>query len=51
VYLGRLWDSQGDREQAAKHYQAALDVKGASDQARKAAELGLQEPFKKPGIK
>ena len=51
VYLGRLWDSQKDHEEAIKHYQAALDVKGASDQAHKAAEQGLQQPFQKPGIK
>jgi tetratricopeptide (TPR) repeat protein len=51
VTLGRLWDSQKDHEEAVKHYQAALDVKGASDQARKAAEQGLQQPFQKPGIK
>jgi tetratricopeptide (TPR) repeat protein len=51
VTLGRLWDSQKDHEEAVKHYQAALDVKGASDQAHKAAEQGLQQPFTKPGIK
>jgi tetratricopeptide (TPR) repeat protein len=51
VTLGRLWDSQKDHEEAVKHYQAALDVKGASDQAHKAAEQGLQQPFQKPGIK
>ncbi len=51
VYLGRLWDSQGDREQATKHYQAALAVKGATDQAHKAAEKELQDPLTKPGKK
>jgi tetratricopeptide (TPR) repeat protein len=51
VYLGRLWDSQKNHEEAAKHYEAARDVKGASDQAHKAAEQGLQQPFEKPGIK
>jgi tetratricopeptide (TPR) repeat protein len=48
VYLGRLWDSQGDRDEAMKHYEAALAVKGASDQARKAAEKELKEPLTKP---
>ena len=51
VTLGRLWDSQNDHEEALKHYQAAFNVKGASDQAHKAAEQGLQQPFTKPGIK
>ncbi len=51
VTLGRLWDSQKDHDEAVKHYQAALDVKGATDQAHKAAEQGLQQPFTKPGIK
>lgn len=48
VYLGRLSDAQGDREEAMKHYQAALAVQGASDQAHKAAEKELQEPLTKP---
>jgi tetratricopeptide (TPR) repeat protein len=48
VTLGRLWDSQKDHDEAMKHYQAAFDVKGASDQAHKAAEQGLQQPFQKP---
>jgi tetratricopeptide (TPR) repeat protein len=47
VYLGRLSDMSGDRAQASKHYQAALAIQGASDQARKAAEKGIQENFKK----
>ena len=51
VYLGRLSDSQGEREEAAKHYRAAIEVKGASDQALKAAHVGLEEPFKKPTAK
>lgn len=48
VYLGRLWDAQGDRAEAMKHYQAALAVKGATDQAHTAAEKELQEPLSKP---
>jgi tetratricopeptide (TPR) repeat protein len=47
VYLGRLADATGDREQASRHYQAALAVEGGSDQARKAAEKGIQESYKK----
>ncbi len=47
VYLGRLADAAGEREQAGKHYQAAIEVAGASAAARKAAEQGLQESFRK----
>jgi tetratricopeptide (TPR) repeat protein len=48
VYLGRLWDTQGDRAEATKHYKAALAVEGATEQARKAAEQELQNPLTKP---
>jgi tetratricopeptide (TPR) repeat protein len=48
VYLGRLSDISGDREEAAKHYQTALAVPGASAAARHAAEEGMREAFKKP---
>ena len=47
VYLGRLSDIAGDREQASKRYREALAVNGASVAARKAAEKGIQEIFKK----
>ena len=47
VYLGRLSDIAGDRDTAAKHYQTALAVDGASAAARHAAEQGIQESFKK----
>jgi tetratricopeptide (TPR) repeat protein len=45
VYLGRLADAAGEREQATRHYQAALDVRGGSDAARTAAQQGLREAF------
>jgi tetratricopeptide (TPR) repeat protein len=45
LYLGRLADSQGDRQEAAQHYQAALDVKGVPESVRSAAEKGLKEAF------
>jgi tetratricopeptide (TPR) repeat protein len=44
LYLGRLADSQGDREQAQEHYKAALAVPDVPDQVREAAEQGLKEP-------
>jgi tetratricopeptide (TPR) repeat protein len=47
VYLGRLADASGEREQAAQHYQAALAVEGASSGARQAAEQGLKIKFQK----
>jgi tetratricopeptide (TPR) repeat protein len=48
VYLGRLSDIAGNREDAAKHYQTALAVDGASAAARHAAEQGIEQSFKKP---
>jgi tetratricopeptide (TPR) repeat protein len=47
VYLGRLADAAGDRDEATRRYNAALEVKNASMSARKAAEKGLQEAFRK----
>jgi tetratricopeptide (TPR) repeat protein len=47
VYLGRLADLAGEREQAARHYRAALASDGASPAARQAAEQGLKETFPK----
>jgi tetratricopeptide (TPR) repeat protein len=43
VYLGRLSMAAGDREQAAKHFNDALKVEGASLPARQAAELGVKQ--------
>lgn len=47
VYLGRLSDAAGNRDEAARHYQAALSVDGASEAARKAAEQGIHDSYKK----
>jgi tetratricopeptide (TPR) repeat protein len=47
VYLGRLADAAGEREQAVQHYQDALKVDGASEGARRAAEQGVQQSFSK----
>jgi len=43
VYLGRLADAEGDREQAVKHFRSALEVKDASAAAHQAAEQGVQQ--------
>jgi tetratricopeptide (TPR) repeat protein len=45
LYLGRLADSQSDREQAQQFYQQALAVPGLPDQVKEAAQKGLQEPY------
>lgn len=45
VYLGRLADSQKDRDQAVTFYRAALAVQGGSEAARKAAQQGVDAPF------
>jgi tetratricopeptide (TPR) repeat protein len=45
LYLARLADSQGDREQAQERYKAALAVDGVPDSVRQAAEKGMKEAF------
>lgn len=47
LYLGRLADSQGDREHATENYKAALAVEGAPDTVRQAAQKGLDTAFGK----
>jgi len=47
LYLGRLADSQGDREHANEFYTAVLAVEGAPDSVRQSAEKGLKEAFTK----
>lgn len=47
VYLGRLSDAAGDRDQAAKYYKDALGVDGVSAAARQAAQKGIEQAFKK----
>jgi tetratricopeptide (TPR) repeat protein len=45
LYLGRLADSQKDREEAVDFYKRALAVEGAPDSVRESAEKGLKEAF------
>ncbi len=47
LYLGRLSDASGEREQAQKHYRAALAIRGAPEQVKIAAEKGLAQPFQR----
>ncbi len=43
VYLGKLSDIAGDREQARKNFEEALNVPGVSKRAREEAEKGLKQ--------
>jgi tetratricopeptide (TPR) repeat protein len=45
VYLGRIEDLFGSREQAVQHYQAALAAGDTTPGTREAAQKGLQESF------
>jgi tetratricopeptide (TPR) repeat protein len=47
VYLGRLADAAGERDQAEKNYRAALAIDGLPPAAKSAAEKGLAQPFHK----
>lgn len=48
VYLGRMSDLRGNRQQAQEEYRAALAVSGAPDQARVAAQQGMNTPYSPP---
>jgi tetratricopeptide (TPR) repeat protein len=48
VYLGRIRDLQGNRGQAEAEYKAALAVAGAPEQARVAAQQGINAPYAPP---
>jgi tetratricopeptide (TPR) repeat protein len=41
IYLARIYDDEGQADQAKVQYQAALAVTGSPDQARQAAQKGL----------
>jgi hypothetical protein len=41
IYLARIYDDEGAKEQAKTEYRAALDVTGGPEQARQAAQKGL----------
>jgi TolA-binding protein len=43
VYLGRIAEGYGEKEQAAQHYKSALTIEGAPPGARQAAEQGVQK--------
>ncbi len=45
VYLGRIYDLEGDREGAIAHYHAALALDTRVERVEQAARRGLERPF------
>jgi tetratricopeptide (TPR) repeat protein len=45
VYIGKLTDSQGEKEPAQESYKAALAIQGISDLARQEAQRGVTGAF------
>ncbi len=45
IYLGRIYDLEGSREQALGHYEAALGLNSGLEKIEEAARRGLAEPF------
>lgn len=45
IYLGRIYDIEGERQQALAHYQAALALNTRLDKVEQAARRGLERPF------
>ena len=48
VYLGRMYDVEGQRELAVTEYRAALAVEGAPESARTAAQRGVDTGYQTP---
>jgi tetratricopeptide (TPR) repeat protein len=48
IYLGRILDLQENREEALKHYRAALAAGDDKPDTKTAAERGLQQPYEPP---
>jgi tetratricopeptide (TPR) repeat protein len=48
IYLGRILDLQESREEALKHYRAALAAGDDKPDTKTAAERGLHEPYEPP---
>jgi hypothetical protein len=45
VYLGRIYDLEGNRTQAIAHYRAALAANSRVERVEQAARRGLERPF------
>lgn len=48
IYLGRIYDIQGERDDAVAQYKAALATGDAPPDAKTAAEHGLQQAYQPP---
>jgi len=48
IYLARILDLQENREEALKHYRAALAAGDDKPDTKTAAERGLQKPYEPP---
>ena len=48
IYLGRIFDLQGERDSALAQYNAALATSDAPSEAQTAAQRGLQQPYEPP---
>lgn len=48
IYLGRISDITEDRQDALKHYMAALNTPEITPDTKAAAERGIKEPFQPP---
>jgi len=48
VYLGRIFDLQGERDSAVVQYKAALAIADLPPEAKTAAERGVQQPYEPP---
>jgi tetratricopeptide (TPR) repeat protein len=51
IYLGRILDLQGERDDAVAQYKAALAISDVPADARTAAEHGVQQPYEPPAAK
>jgi tetratricopeptide (TPR) repeat protein len=48
IYLGRILDINDERDEALKHYKAALESGDSSPETKAAAERGMKEQFQPP---
>jgi len=48
IYLARILDLQENRDEALKHYRAALAAGDDTPDTKAAAERGLQQPYEPP---
>jgi Tfp pilus assembly protein PilF len=51
IYLGRIYDIQGERDDAVAQYKTALAIGDVPPDAKAAAEHGLQQAYQPPRAK